>query len=245
MCSVNRAYIYVGENAQAVCQEALGFAKALNCKENDENQGKPAFCGNCSSCLAFDGNNHPDTFFVTSSKKSIGAADIREQILLPMSVKPYSHKYKVFIMERAQELTPAAQNVLLKTIEEPADYGVFLFVARNTRSFLPTVLSRADIVKIHGKASGDYSETARKLAGELHENLGKADLYDAFLLYGSFDKVERKDVTGVLDLLYLKYGESGAYTECSEIVKTKQALSHNANQQLAIELLFSKLCTRT
>ena len=224
-------------------QNALDFAKGLNCKENADNF---TFCGSCTSCVLFDNKNHPDTFYVVGSKKSIGVDDIREQLIKPMSLKPYSHKYKIFIIEKAQDLTPAAQNVLLKTIEEPAEYGVFLFVSLNTRSFLPTVLSRCDIVRFSEEAHTEYSQESISLSGEIYEKLGKSDIYDAFLLYNKFDKLERYEVVQILDLLYVKYGKKAAHGSnfcyaCKQILKTKQILSQNGNLQLAIELLFVRL----
>ena len=239
---MNRGYIYVGENTPAVYQSALDFAKGLNCKE----KANADFCGSCLSCVRFDNKSHPDTFYVVATKKSIGVDDIRDQLVRPMSLKPYSHKYKVFIVEKAQDLTPAAQNVLLKTIEEPAEYGVFLFVSPNTRSFLPTVLSRCDIVRFSDETFIEYSPELITLSGEIYEKLNKSDIYDAFLLYSKLDKLERSDVVQILDLLYVKYGKESAQgidfvSAYKEILKTKQVLSQNGNLQLAIELLFVKL----
>ena len=224
-------------------QSALDFAKELNCKENADDS---TFCGICASCVMFDNKNHPDTFYVIGTKKSIGVDDIRDQLIGPMSLKPYSHRYKVFIVEKAQELTPAAQNVLLKTIEEPAEYGVFLFVSPNTRAFLPTVLSRCDIIRFSDEALTEHSPKLIALSGEIYEKLSKSDIYDAFLLYGKFEKLERNEVVQILDLLYVKYGEKAAHGSyfchaCKEILKTKQILSGNGNLQLAIELLFVNL----
>ena len=244
---MNRGYIYVGENIPAVYQSALDFAKGLNCKDNAVTDCRNSiFCGSCVSCAAFDNQNHPDTFYVIGTKKSIGVDDIREQLIGPMSLKPYSHKYKVFIIEKAQDLTPAAQNVLLKTIEEPAEYGVFLFVSPNTRAFLPTVLSRCDIVRFSDEAHMEYSPELISLSSEIYEKLSKSDIYDAFLLYGKLEKLEKNEVVQLLDLLYVKYGEKATFgrnyiNACKEILKTKQILSGNGNLQLAIELLFVKL----
>ena len=230
-----------------VYQSALSFAKALNCKANASVDFHcSTFCGSCVSCVAFDNQNHPDTFYVIGTKKSIGVDDIRDQLIRPMSLKPYSHKYKVFVIEKAQDLTPAAQNVLLKTIEEPAEYGVFLFVSPNTRSFLPTVLSRCDIVRFSEEAYKEYSPELIALSGEIHEKLCKADLYRAFLLYSKLEKLERSEVVQILELLYAIYGNkatqgSNFVSACKEISKTKKILSQNGNLQLAMELLFAKL----
>ena len=248
---MNRGYIYAGENIPIVYQNALDFAKGLNCKKNtnanfQDSKAGTSFCDSCTSCVAFNNNNHPDTFYVIGTKKSIGVDDIRDQLIQPMSLKPYSHKYKVFIIEKAQDLTPAAQNVLLKTIEEPAEYGVFLFVSPNIHVFLPTVLSRCDIVRFSDEAHKEHSPELIALSVEIREKLGKSDIYDAFLLYGKLEKLERSEVVQLLDLLYVIYGQKAAHgssfvSACKEILKAKQILSGNGNLQLTIELLFVKL----
>ena len=128
---MSHAYIWEAENAHE-------FAKGLNCL-NNEILG----CTQCISCKVFESGNHPDTIYVTGTKpSSIGVDDVREQIILPMATKPFRYKYKVFIVENAETLTPQAQNALLKTIEEPAPYGVFLFVCKHVHNFLPTLMSR-------------------------------------------------------------------------------------------------------
>jgi len=238
---VNRAYLYIGENIPAVTGAAKDFAKTLNCFVEGV-----SYCGTCLSCTAFDSGNHPDTFYVESTKKSIGANDIREQLITPMAVKPYSHRYKVFIVERAQDLTPQAQNVLLKIIEEPADYGVFLFIAPNIRSFLPTVLSRADIKKFSGDFQPEYSSEITVLADEIFASLVGVDMYGAFMLHRRMEKLEKTELMQLLDLLYVKYGRkitegAGCFRAAGAITKTKKILLENGNTQLAVELLFCRL----
>ena len=238
MSDVNRAYLYVGEDIPGVLREARDFAKKLNCFASPKTA---SFCGSCLSCQTFDSGSHPDTFFVQGTKKTIGANDVREQMIAPMAVKPYSHRYKVFIVERAQDLTPQAQNALLKMIEEPAEYGVFLFVAPNTRSFLPTVLSRCDIKKFSNEAKTECSDEIIAITNEIAEKLSKIDLYGAFMLYGSVDKLEKPDIMLLLDSLYVHFGKKASYEACKAIVDTKKILSQNGNTQLAIELLMCRL----
>ena len=237
---MNRTYIYVGENTRAVYQAALDFAKGLNCLA-DNAKNKALFCGACLSCNVFDGNNHPDTFYVTGTKKSIGIDDIREQIIAPMALKPFRYKYKVFIVEKAQELTHAAQNVLLKTIEEPAEYGVFLFVAPNNRPFLPTFLSRCETIRFAEETDFEYPDDIKIVAEEVYDTLNKTDIYGAFLLYNRLDKLDKPGIMQMLDLLYVMYGGTANIEACKAIIETKKILSQNANTQLAAELLFYRL----
>ena len=59
-----------------------------------------------------------------------------------MQIKPYSSRYKIYIIDEAEKLTVAAQNALLKTIEEPPAYGIVIFLTTNADIFLQTIQSR-------------------------------------------------------------------------------------------------------
>ncbi len=141
---VPHAVIFSGESGVGKSLLANTFAKALQCMGEGE---KP--CNSCISCKAYENGNHTEVYFVHPTKtKVLGINDIREQIINKMAIKPYQSKYKIFIVENADEMTVQAQNALLKTIEEPFDYGVFLLNASNYENFLPTILSRSVLFKL-------------------------------------------------------------------------------------------------
>ena len=99
------------------------FAKALVCEA-----GYGDSCNMCRACHQFDSGNHPDVKWITHEKaNSIGVDEVREQINNDIVIKPYSSKYKVYIIDEAEKMTVQAQNALLKTIEEPPEYAVILF----------------------------------------------------------------------------------------------------------------------
>lgn len=89
-------------------------------------------------------NNHPDVlFFPADTKLGVGEAkEIREFF----SIKPYQSKGRTIVMENASLLTIEAQNALLKTLEEPPEEAILLLGANNADDFLPTILSRCQIV---------------------------------------------------------------------------------------------------
>ena len=74
--------------------------------------------------------------------KALSVDDVREQITSDVNIKPYNHKYKIYIIPKADTLTNQAQNALLKTLEEPPGYAVLILLAQNTGAFLETILSR-------------------------------------------------------------------------------------------------------
>ena len=235
---------------------AKAYAKGLNCENNRQevSPSNPVFCGKCLSCSVFDSGNHPDTLYVVGSKqKSIGVGDVREQIVFPMAHKPFKYSYKVFIIDKAETLTPAAQNTLLMTIEEPAPYGVFLFVAKDTHSLLPTFLSRSIVIKCDG-SSKVIDERLKSFAVELLAKTENADVYDAFMLYKNIAEVTGEELPLLLDAIYTCIGDrvrheiEAASTSgerwlaaAKAVAKAKAELASNGNKQLALELMLMGL----
>lgn len=140
---VSHAYLFLGAEGSGKMRIAETFAMRLQC----EGEGTEP-CGVCSSCKAFLSGNHPDIVYVRPTKKTLGVDDIREQILEDVKLKQYRYRYKIYIVEQADAMTVQAQNALLKTLEEPPSYGVFLLLAERMEAFLPTILSRTVVLKV-------------------------------------------------------------------------------------------------
>jgi DNA polymerase III delta prime subunit len=242
---LGHAYIMEGETG--LLEAANAFAKGLNCLEGGE-----VACNGCISCRVFESGNHPDTLYVTSTKTAgIGVDDVREQVVRQMATKPFSYKYKVFIINKAETLTPAAQNALLKTIEEPAPYGVFLLLTTQIEVMLPTVLSRCVTVRIDAiKDVEAPSEEMQALVREVVETAHTLDIIGAMNIYKKFEpfKESKESVQGLLDMLYMGFGQrirttqgKNALKAAKAITKTKEILSQNGNFQLAIEMMLLKI----
>ena len=135
---VSHAYILNGEKGSGKKMLASVFAQALQCEE----EGTKA-CGSCKSCRQAESGNHPDIIRITHDKpNSISVDEIRDQLVNDVQIKPYSSKYKIYIVPEAEKMTVQAQNALLKTIEEPPAYAVIILLTSNASSMLPTILSR-------------------------------------------------------------------------------------------------------
>ncbi|OLA00871.1 MAG: DNA polymerase III subunit delta' [Clostridium sp. CAG:62_40_43] len=189
------AYLFQGE--EGVGKEALArtFAAGLQCQS--ESADKP--CKECVSCRQMESGNQPDVIWVTREKASLGVDEIREQLCNTMDIKPFSSPYKIYLVPEAEKMTEAAQNALLKTIEEPPEYGVVILMTSNISALLPTIQSRCltmefrplstavveSYVKEHCQVP-DYQ--ARASAAFAQGNLGKAMRYAK-----SEDFIERKD----------------------------------------------------
>ena len=120
---VSHAYILNGENGSGKNMLAKAFAKALVCEA-----GYGDSCNMCRACHQFDSGNHPDVKWITHEKaNSIGV---------------------VYIIDEAEKMTVQAQNALLKTIEEPPEYAVILFLTNTLDVLLQTVRSRCIIMNL-------------------------------------------------------------------------------------------------
>ncbi len=112
------------------------LAAALLCESAD----RP--CLSCSDCRKVLADTHPD--FITADdpeKKTVPVALIR-QIREDMYIRPNQGQKKIYLFPRAQDMGVPGQNALLKILEEPPAYGVFLLLTDNPEKLLPTVRSR-------------------------------------------------------------------------------------------------------
>ncbi len=166
MGKISHAYIINGEKGTGKLKLAVHFAKALQCRDNNpdaENNMQFDFfnesqagkkqvtgvaCGMCKSCKQTDSGNQPDIKYVIHEKAGIGVDEIRDQINNDIDIKPYSSRYKIYIVPDSEKMTIQAQNALLKTIEEPPEYAIIILLTTNADTFLQTILSRCVLLNI-------------------------------------------------------------------------------------------------
>ena len=179
--TVSHAYILNGEKGMGKKLIADIFSTALQCEKGGDEP-----CMECRSCKQAVGRNHPDIKWITHEKPaSISVDEIREQLVNDMGIKPYSGRYKIYIIDEGEKMTPSAQNTLLKTIEEPPSYGIVIILTANREMLLQTILSRCVSLNLRAieakdiksylmehESIPDYrADMAAKFAGG---NLGKA-----------------------------------------------------------------------
>ncbi len=125
-----------------ISEEALRRAKRL----------EP--CLECRSCRQARGRNQPDIIYVTHEKTVLSVDDIRMQINQDIPLRPYSSRYKIYIVDEAEKMNVQAQNALLKTLEEPPEYAVILLLSTSTDIFLPTIRSRCVTLNLRAVEDG-------------------------------------------------------------------------------------------
>ena len=134
------SYMFVGIEGIGKQLIAKKFAQMILCT-NQEKKG----CNTCKSCIEFNTNNNPDYLYIEPDGKKIKIEQIR-YLQKKMQEKPIISDKKVYVINDADKMTTEAQNCLLKTLEEPPEYGTIILIGSNENAFLNTIKSRCMIV---------------------------------------------------------------------------------------------------
>src|SRR5262245_43261337 len=159
-------FLFVGLPGIGKRTFALALAQSLLCERVPEERLEP--CGECPSCRQVVALAHPDVQFVAKpSDKSfipiellIGDAEhrMREGLCYQISLKPFSGRRKVAIIDDADYLNKEGANCLLKTLEEPPPRSVLILIATSEQRQLPTIRSRCQIVRFSPLAATEIAD---------------------------------------------------------------------------------------
>jgi DNA polymerase-3 subunit delta' len=135
---------------------AVAVAQALNCM-----QSGPDACGECAACRKIVRGVHPDVLIVAPGDSgSIKIEQVRD-IADRANYRPFEGRRRVVIIDDADALVAAAQNALLKTLEEPPATSVFILVTSRPDVLLPTVRSRCIRLRFAAGATDTIDQEAR------------------------------------------------------------------------------------
>lgn len=191
---VGHAYLFTGTRGTGKTSIAKIFAKAINCLHPVN--GSP--CGKCEVCKSLSDAGSVDIFEIdaASNNRVDEIRELRERVKYP----PVTCRYKVYIIDEVHMLTDSAFNALLKTLEEPPEYVVFILATTEVQKLPATILSRCmrfdfkllteeeleNHVKYVFKDSGikyedsAVSTIARLGAGSVRDTLSIADMCVAY-----------------------------------------------------------------
>lgn len=134
------AYLFSGPRGVGKTTAARVLAKAVNCQTPpaERESGEP--CRTCTSCRAFEEGRSLNVIEVdaASNNKVDDIRELRETVRIP----PQGATKKVYILDEVHMLSASAFNALLKTLEEPPPYVLFIFATTEPHKVLPTILSR-------------------------------------------------------------------------------------------------------
>ncbi len=210
---IAHAYLFCGPRGTGKTTMARLFAKALNCKEGMGHQ-----CNQCDSCTGIMKGEQPDVFEIDAASNS--TVDSVRQLIDNVSYQPIMSRYKVYIIDEVHNMSNSAFNALLKTLEEPPSFVIFILATTEPQKILPTILSRVQRFDFSKVSSHDlihnmervlqsekiqYEPEALRLVADLSDG-GVRDslsLLDKLVSY-SGGNLTLKDVDDMLGLLSLK-----------------------------------------
>ena len=202
-------------------------------------------CGFCLDCKKIKGNHHPDvTEIDVEDKKSISVESIRD-FKRDFYYQPNEGRYRIYLIDGAQNMTVQAQNSLLKILEEPPLYVRFVLTTTQKQRILPTILSRLFSVYLPPEATGSLLEKLQarfpeKAQSELQSFVSVSGGYfkRAVALSLKEESKRRQNDVAQLFLLACKR-QKGEYFDFGTKIINKDKLSSHARNFLFFTLFTS------
>lgn len=156
------AYLITGPSGIGKTLIARETAKALLCSRPTADGS----CGTCPSCRYIEAGSHPDfrELVMASGEKNIKVADVRSRICADVNIFPQISKRKVYLID-GDGLNEEGQNALLKTLEEPPEYAVFILTAADAGILLDTIVSRSVVISLVPNSEKEILEILEKQTG--------------------------------------------------------------------------------
>ena len=161
---IAHAYLFSGPRGVGKTSSARLLAKALNCESDSKPTAHP--CGECDSCKAIAQGKSVDVIEIDGASNT-SVNDIRaikDEVMYP----PQSSRYKIYIIDEVHMLSTSAFNALLKTIEEPPEYIIFIFATTELQKVPATIRSRCQQFRFHLIGQKEIIECLQEAAEDLN-----------------------------------------------------------------------------
>lgn len=241
---IAHAYLFSGPRGVGKTTCARLLAKALNCEEGTT--AEP--CGKCDSCVSITQGNSPDVFEIDGASNT-SVNDIRV-IKDEIFFRPKASKYKIYIIDEVHMLSISAFNALLKTIEEPPEYVIFIFATTELQKVPATIRSRCQQFNFQLL----NLETIKSMLAQAAEEMGiKAEdkalfwiakeatgsMRDAYTLFDQIVAFSDNDIT--MEKIQEKLGILGPQALADLLIKSLEGDTKAA--MTSLEELFARGCS--
>ncbi len=159
---IAHGYIFSGHRGIGKTTIARILAMALNCQSQDHPVPEP--CGVCDSCREIRAGNSVDVIEIDAATNR-GIDEIRE-LREAARYRPARDRFKIYILDEAHQITDAAFNALLKTLEEPPSHIVFMMATTQPEDIPQTIRSRCQHFSFHAVRFDDIVQQLRDIAGQ-------------------------------------------------------------------------------
>ena len=156
---IHHAFLFIGSRGIGKTTSARIMAKALNCTATSMPTPDP--CGTCPNCKAIAAGSHMDVIEIDGASNN-SVEDIR-QIRDNIRMVPANARYKIYVIDEVHQLSIAAFNALLKTLEEPPAHAVFILATTESHKVPATIISRCQRYDFRRVGVDDLKVLLRKI----------------------------------------------------------------------------------
>ena len=188
---IAHGYIFSGHRGIGKTTIARILAMALNCRSSDKPVAEP--CGVCDSCNEIRAGSSVDVMEIDAATNR-GIDEIRE-LRDAVRYRPARDRYKVYILDEAHQITEAAFNALLKTLEEPPEHVIFMLATTQPEDIPQTIRSRCQHFSFHAVR---FDDIVAQLAGLMKKEKLQAD-NEALALLAEAGDGSVRDALSLLD----------------------------------------------
>ena len=217
---LSHAYLFTGPRGTGKTSCAKLFAKTINCLNN---VGGDA-CNECDNCVSFNENSNPDIIEIDAASNN-GVDEIRE-IRNKVNLVPSFSKYKVYIIDEVHMLSIGAFNALLKTLEEPPKYIIFILATTEPQKLPTTIISRCQRFDFKSISPIKMEECLKNIVEKEKINIENDAIYEII----NNSKGGMRDAIGMLDQAY-------AFSDENIKLKDVQDLSGNVSDDEITEFV--------
>ncbi len=232
---IAHGYIFSGHRGIGKTTVARILAMCLNCRGGKEDRPQAEPCGKCDSCTEIRSGSAVDVIEIDAATNR-GIDEIRE-LREAARYRPARDRYKIYILDEAHQITDAAFNALLKTLEEPPSHIVFMMATTQPEDIPQTIRSRCQHFSFHAVR---FDEIVNQLTAVAEQEKIKADR-DAIALLAEAGDGSMRDALSIMDQAIACCGDTLTREVVQQLVgavpgdvleKMMQAVAANSSQEV-------------